>query len=92
MSPTIGAPTGIRPLPAVNRCPHCNGYPRPVRAYLRGAYRAECACGVAGPYANDPQWPHHAALEAWRDVFGGPPRPRPPEGGSGVVPPPEFSP
>jgi hypothetical protein len=60
---------GIRPLPRLVLCPNCGGCAQPAMSYLRNAWRAECACGVCGPYVKDEQWPHHAALEAWGRLF-----------------------
>lgn len=74
-----------RPLPAINLCPNCGAYPNVKRSIFRGnAARAECACGVAGPFVNDPAFPHHSALAAWGKVFGQPERPKAPVTGSGV--------
>jgi len=58
-----------RPLPRTNGCPNCGAQPR-VKARLFRGLRVECACGVAGPYVSDSDWPEHDALNAWGKIAG----------------------
>ena len=66
-----------RPLPATTGCPSCGSTPV-VRYRLFKGVRAECSCGVSGPFVAVGNWPDHDALLAWRDVAGEPVLPRPP--------------
>lgn len=68
-----------RPLPMMRGCPHCGKQPM-IRFRLFRGYRAECACGVAGPFVISED-PERAAMLAWAAVAGRVedlPRPPPP--------------
>lgn len=67
---------GYRPLPMINGCPNCGARPEVKYRLFRG-HRAECRCGVSGPFVVD-GWPEHAALAAWSIVAGDVRLPYPP--------------
>jgi hypothetical protein len=61
---------GIPPFPRVNPCPNCGGLPRIV-VLFENQYRAECRCGVCGPFVKKHnEYPHHDAQAAWGLIFG----------------------
>jgi hypothetical protein len=68
---------GWRPYPRVNHCPACGRRPI-VRCRLFRGWRAECRCGVAGPFVADDRDPERAAMLAWAAVAGEPKPLRPP--------------
>lgn len=70
---------GYIPLPATNPCPNCGNQPAARHRIMRGV-RAECLCGVCGPFSDDT----YGALILWRRVAGEPPKPTPPHSGSGA--------
>ncbi len=65
-------------MPRVKGCPNCGQQPS-VRHRLFHGMRAECRCGVSGPFVAFSAEPERDALDAWAKVAGEPdPLPMPP--------------
>lgn len=58
-----------RPLTMIAGCPSCGDKPRVRYRLFKGA-RAECKCGVCGPFVPMSEWPEHHARAAWAVVAG----------------------
>lgn len=77
---------GYQPQPATAPCPVCKDAPV-LRYRLFQGYRAECGCGVCGPFVHPSEGydvPERRAIQLWAVVAGEPPAPKKPRGRSGV--------
>ena len=65
----MAQPAQIPPWPGLNRCPNCGRSPTTRQNLVKGGMRAECDCGVCGPFMSKEPFGHHAAADAWNKMF-----------------------